>query len=342
VTLPDRRDSRALHLLVGLLISAVLIWFAFRGTQWSVIWATARGIHPLPMLFAVVLSTLPFALRIPRWRLLLRHDDDTALPIPALWHATAIGFAANNVLPFRAGELLRVAAVSRLGKVAFLTALSSLAVERVLDALILVGLLGVGLVVANFPPDITIAGAPVATAATRIGVICLAALLIAIAAAWRRDVALSLVRRVVGHGPIGEKLHHFVDRLLAGLNALRDPRRAIPVVGWTMVIWLVNAAAFYVAFHAFDINVPFSGALVLQGLLTIGIAAPQAPGYIGGFEVPIVLVLGFYSIGKDVALAYALTYHIATFFPIIFLGAWSAVQSGVTLKAARAVAAATE
>lgn len=342
MTPPDRSASRAPQLLIGFLISAVLIWFAFRGTQWSAIWATARGVHSIPMLLAVVLATLPFALRIPRWRLLLRHDDDSALPASALWRATSIGFAANNVLPFRAGELLRVAVASRLGRVSFATALSSLAVERVLDGLIIVGLLGAGLVVAHFPPEITLAGAPVAATATRIGAICLVALLLAIAAAWQRDLALKLLRRMVGHGSIGEKLYHFVDRLLAGLNALRNPRRAIPVVGWTLVIWLVNAAAFYVAFRAFDIHVPFSGALVLQGLLMFGIAAPQAPGYIGGFEVPIVLVLGFYSIDKDVALAYALTYHITTFFPIIFLGAWSAVQSGVTLKTARAVEAASE
>ncbi len=337
MTPPDRRSARALQLLIGLLVSAVLIYFAFRGTHWSELWGSVRKMHVLPMLVAVAISTLPFPLRIPRWRLLLRHDDDTPLPVAPLWHAIAIGFAANNTLPFRAGELLRVAAVSRLGRVSFASALSSLAVERVLDALIVIGLLGAGLVLANFPPDVTINGAPIAATATRIGAVCLIALLAAVAAAWRRDLALNLVRRVVGHGPIGEKIHHFVDRLLAGLNALRDPRRAIPVIGWTLLIWLVNAAAFYVALFAFDLRIPFSGALVLQGLLMIGIAAPQGPGYPGGFEAPIVLVLGFYAFDKNVALAYALTYHILTFIPITLLGAWSAVRSGVTLRAARAV-----
>lgn len=339
---PDRGAARALQLLIGLVISAILVYFAFRGTNWPVLWASIRSMHVLPMLFAVAVSTLPFPLRIPRWKLLLRHDDDSALPTAPLWHAIAIGFAANNTLPFRAGEVLRVAVASRLGKVSFATALSSLAVERVLDALTVVAMLGIGLMVANFPPDITVAGAPVASTATKIGVVCLAALLVAILAAWKKEFALGLVRRVVGHGPVGEKLHHFVDRLLAGLNALRDPRRAAPVIGWTIVIWLVNAAAFYFAFSAFDIDVPFSGALVLQGLLMIGIAAPQAPGYIGGFEAPIILVLGFYSVDKDHALAYALSYHILTFIPITLLGAWSAVRSGVTLKSARAVEASAE
>ena len=337
MTPPDARGARALQLTIGVLVSAVLVWLAFRGTHWAELWARVQDMHVLPMAAAVVLSTLAFPLRLPRWRLLLRHDDDSALPVAPLWHAIAIGFAANNTLPFRAGELLRVAAVSRLGRVSFPTALSSLAVERVLDALIVIGMLGVGLVLAHFPPDVTIGNTPIATTATRVGAVCLVALLAAIAAAWRRDLALSLLRRVVGHGPIGEKIHHFIDRLLAGLKALRDPRRAIPVISWTVALWLVNATAFYVAFLAFDMDVPFSGALVLQGLLMIGIAAPQAPGYAGGFEVPIILTLGLYSINKDAALAYALTYHITTFVPITLLGAWSAVHSGITLKTARIV-----
>lgn len=338
---PDRHTTRALQLAIGLLISAALVWLAFRGTNWDNLWISIRSMRVLPMLLAISISTLPFVLRVPRWQLLLRHDDDSPLPVAPLWHAIAIGFAANNTLPFRAGEVLRVAVASRLGRVSFATALSSLAVERVLDALMVVGMLGIGLVAANFPPNITVAGTPVATTAGRIGAACLLALCAAVLAAWRRDLALGLLRRVVGHGPIGERLHHFVDRLLVGLNALRDPRRAIPVIGWTVVIWLVNAAAFYTAFAAFSLDIPFSGALVLQGLLMIGIAAPQAPGYVGGFEAPIVLVLGFYSINKEVALAYALSYHILTFIPITLLGAWSAVQSGVTLKSARAVQADT-
>ncbi|MEO5799111.1 MAG: lysylphosphatidylglycerol synthase transmembrane domain-containing protein [Gemmatimonadales bacterium] len=333
MTPPDRRGARALQIIIGLLISAVLIYFTFRHTDWDKLWAAVRSMHILPMLIAVAVSTLPFPLRIPRWKLLLRHDDDSALPNAPLWHAIAIGFAANNTLPFRAGEVLRVAVASRLGKVSFATALSSLAVERVLDALAVVAMLGIGLVLANFPAT---AGAPDATTASKIGIVCIVVLMVAIIAAWKRDLALGLVRRVVGHGPLGEKVHHFADRLLAGLNALRDPRRAIPVIGWTIVIWLVNAAAFYLAFSAFDIAVPFSGALVLQGLLMIGIASPQMPGYIGGFEVPIILVLGFYSVDKDLALAYALTYHLLTFVPITLLGAWSAVRSGVTLRSAKA------
>jgi uncharacterized membrane protein YbhN (UPF0104 family) len=122
-----------------------------------------------------------------------------------------------------------------------------------------------------------------------------------------------------------------------GVGALSSWRRALPVIAWTLVIWLVNAAAFYVAFSAFGFTVPFSGALLLQGTLMIGIAAPQAPGYAGGFELPIFLTLMLYGIGKDQGVAYGLTYHITTFIPITMLGAWSIVQTKFGLKAAHEV-----
>ena len=332
MTATDRRGARALQIGIGLAISAALVWYTFRGTDWASVWTTVRHVKLAPLLLAIVLATLPFPLRVPRWRLLLRHDDDSALATAPLWHAIAMGFAANNVLPLRAGELLRVAAVSRLGRVSFPTALSSLAVERVLDALAVLGLMGIGLLLADFPP-----GTVSSAAALTTGAVCLAALMMAIVAAWQRALALRLLERILPDNAVGAKIHHFVDRLLVGVGALRSWQRSLPVIGWTLVIWLVNAAAFYVAFSAFGFNVPFSGALLLQGTLMIGIAAPQAPGYAGGFELPIFLTLMLYGISKDQGVAYGLTYHISTFVPITILGAWSIVHTKFGLKAAHEV-----
>jgi uncharacterized protein (TIRG00374 family) len=127
-------------------------------------------------------------------------------------------------------------------------------------------------------------------------------------------------------------------RLLDGVAALRDPRRAVPVVAWSLVIWLVNASAFWIGFAAFGIEAPFAAALILQGVLVIGIAIPQGPGFVGGFETAIVASLLLFGIDQEIALAFAVTYHITTFVPITVLGAWSLVSSGFSLRAAREAA----
>lgn len=320
---PEQRAKRALQIAIGIAISAALIWWSFRDTKFADVWVDITAISVLPMLAAVVLATLPFAFRVPRWNLLLRHGDGTAIRTSSLWQAIAIGFAANNTLPLRAGEFLRVAAINRLARVSFATALSSVAVERVIDALVVVTLLGIGLVGGQLPGS-----EAMAAKAEVVGILCLVAMTMAILAAWQRPTALAIVERLLPTGKFSTKFITFIDHVLQGLGALRDPRRAVPVLLWSVLIWLTNASAFFVAFKAFGFDVPFTGALVLQGALMIGIAIPSSPGYVGVLETAISATLMLYGVDKEHGLAYALLYHIATFIPITVMGAFAAIRTG--------------
>jgi len=333
VTPPDAgpRGKRALQLVLGVVISAALVLYVFRDVQWEKSWQYIVEAHRGWMLVAVVLATLPFPLRVPRWRLLLRHEDGSAVSWSALWHSIAIGFAANNVLPFRAGEVLRIGAVSRLGRVPFATALSSVAVERVLDALVAVGLLSFALTRGGIDPALTLSdgGRPLSQVATLVGTLGLMALAVAALAAWRREFTLGMARRLLPSNRIGDALYHFGERVLLGISALSDPSTALPVVGWSLVIWLCNGAAFYAAFAAFGFEIPFTGALILQGALMVGIALPSTPGYFGVFETSISVALAaLYQIPLEAGFAYGLMYHVTTFVPITVMGAWSAVSTG--------------
>jgi uncharacterized membrane protein YbhN (UPF0104 family) len=104
---------------------------------------------------------------------------------------------------------------------------------------------------------------------------------------------------------------------------LRSPARLAGVVFWSLVLWLVNALAFYLGFAAFDIPVSYVGALLLQGLLMLGISVPSTPGFFGPFEAVIVAVLALYGIPGGLAFSYAIAFHITTLLPITVLGLWS-------------------
>ena len=131
-----------------------------------------------------------------------------------------------------------------------------------------------------------------------------------------------------------------LEDLRHGMEALRSPARVTAVVVWSIGLWLINGLSFYVMFHAFDIQVNLAGALLMQGVLAMGIAVPSAPGYVGVFEAAILLVLStLYGVSDDVAVAYALTYHVTTFIPITLLGLWSVARTGLGLKGLRQAAA---
>ena len=325
---------RWLQALVGVAVSATLIYFAFRGQPFDEVWHHVQSVRPVPLLGAILLATLSFPVRVPRWRELLRRDDGSKIGWLALWHPIAIGFACNNVLPFRLGEVARVGAVSRLAPASVAASLSSLAVERILDGLTVVGLLMVALIMADLPPDIAVRGVLVRDAALRFGLLGLGALAAGLVVATRRDFALGLARRLTPQGRIRETVVGFAEKIVDGLAALGDPARAISVVGWSLVLWLVNAMAFWVGFAAFGIDVPFVGALILQGVLIFAIAVPQAPGFVGGFELAIMGALALFGVGEQLALAYAVTFYVTTFIPITLLGAWSLLRTGLSIRGA--------
>jgi uncharacterized protein (TIRG00374 family) len=323
----ERQRRRALSVALGIAISASLLLWTLRGVSMGEVVRHIRGAHSAPLVLAVVIATVTFPLRLVRWRLLLRDEDGRAYPALPLWHAIALGFTANNVLPLRAGELIRSYAAARLAPARFSTVLSSIAVERIFDALTIVGLLTVALASPDLPPHLTVGGQSVANLA-RAGALAGAfGLLFAILVVAAPLMAERLVRRLIPAPRAAGAIVSLIEGVRQGLLVLRTQSRLVGVVFWSLVLWLVNAFAFYIGFAAFDIPVSYLGALLLQGLLVLGISIPSTPGFFGPFEAVIVAVLSLYGVPKDVAFSYAIAFHITSFFPITLLGLWSLIRN---------------
>jgi uncharacterized protein (TIRG00374 family) len=325
--------------VIGIVVSAALLLWALRGVNLSEVGARLRTARTLPLAIAAVLATLTFPLRVVRWRYLLRQNDGGPFPAMPLWHAVAIGFMANNLLPFRAGELVRVFAACRLAGARFGAVISSIAVERIFDGLAVVTLLTVGLLASRLPPNVAIGGVPLAHAIQVSGIVALAALACAVLVVAFPMAAERYVRRVLPASRPTDRIVSGLEAIRKGLSALQSPRRLAAVAFWSLVIWGVNALAFWVAFSAFGIPVDYAGALVLQGVLVVGISVQFAPGFVGQFEAAIVASLALYGVSNDVASSYAIAYHAVTFLPIVVLGFWSLARSPVAIGDLRGTSA---
>jgi uncharacterized protein (TIRG00374 family) len=327
---------RTLSAILGAAIALVLLVWALRGVHPQEVLTHLRHAHAGRLAAAVILATLTYPIRLIRWRLLLRDTDGRPLPAGPLWHAVAIGFMANNTLPFRAGERVRVLAATRLTRARFSSALSSVAVERIFDGLTVVLLLSVALLASNLPPDVAVGGVPVRHAAQVAGVMGVAALMAAVLVVAFPLGAERLIRRVLPAGGLTERLVTLIEGLRHGLSVLRSPALLGGVVLWSLVLWMANALAFYVGFTAFGIPVDYPGALLVQGVLVFGITVQLTPGFLGQFEAAIVAGLALFGVANDLASSFAIAFHATTFIPIILLGAWSLARTPVALSDLRA------
>jgi hypothetical protein len=313
--------------LLGFGISVGLLLWALRGVSLTEVLHHIGEAEVGPLLVAVVLATLTFPLRLVRWRLLLRDEQGMTYPVGPLWHAIALGFMANNLLPLRAGELVRSYAASRLAGIRFTTVLSSVAVERIFDALTIAALLTLALLTPDLSRSVMVGGVSAAHLTQVAGLMGGAGLLVAVLVLAAPLAAERLVRRLLPSTRLADRIVSLIEGIRQGLVVLRTPGRLSGVVLWSLVLWLVNALAFYVGFAAFDIPVSYYGALLLQGLLILGISIPSTPGFFGPFEAVIVAVLALYGVPNDVAFSYAISFHLTSFVPITLLGLWSLTRT---------------
>ena len=308
---------------IGIALSVALLVYALHDVNFRVVADTLKQSNILLFVFAASAATLTFPLRARRWRVIL---DPVApdLPFSSLWRATAIGMMIGNIVPARAGELARAYALStEEPKVGFAAAFASIAVDRVFDAVVILFMLFLAMLDPAFPTGTRIANQPVANWAGGgiIAVVALLAVLYALVLFPARVLTIYevFVRR------LAPKLEaRGRDALLAfasGLSVLRAPRRFASVLGWTILHWLCNAFAFWLGFKAVGIATPFSAAIFVQGIIAIGVAIPSAPGFFGVFEAIAKESLGVYGVGPDLAVAWAIGYHILSFIPITVIGA---------------------
>ncbi len=318
---------------LGLAVSAVFLYFAFRQLDLSRALENARHANYWLLIASAITATLMFPLRAIRWRTIL---DPVApkLPLGPLWRSVAIGQMVTNVVPLRAGELARSFALTRqIPPVSFATSLASVAVDRVFDGIVTMLLLAVGVVLAHFPASTTINGHSLNHAAGVIVAGSLVLLLGFYALVFFPETLIKLfelaARRV--SSTIERRGSEMLRRFAEGLSVLRTPRHFAVVTWWTLLHWLLQPVAFWLGLVALHIQVPLAATLVLQGIIVIAVAFPQAPGFFGAFELGATVALGLYGVANSDAVTYALLFHVASFIPITLIGAYYFIRLGVHL-----------
>lgn len=309
---------------LGIALSALLLWYVLHGQVGDVVRILSESNLWL-WAAATILATAIFPLRARRWQAILKPLAGR-IPVTPLWHATAIGMMANNVLPMRAGEFARAFAISRERReVPFTAAFASLAVDRLFDGVIILALMLAGTLDPRFPADARIigdlgAGEIALGAATVLGAAI--AGLYALLLFPRPMLALAEKIGALFSPHLGQRLRGMAETFTSGLGVLRDPILALEVTWWTLLHWLANAGAFYLGFLAIGIDAPFSSALFIQGIIALGVAAPSSPGFFGIFEAAASIGLKLYGVDPALAVSWGIGFHILSFIPITVIGAW--------------------
>lgn len=312
--------------LLSVSIAALLLYLALRNVEWARVWVVIAGARAQYLALGCSIATLSYFLRSLRWRVLLNAEG--RLGVGTVFWATMAGYLGNNLLPARAGELVRSLMISARSGLSKTFVLTTALTERLVDAIVLVA---VGSTVLA-----TLQAGPAWLAEASRGAVAVAAVGLAVLLLLPR--LRSLLERLVSIVPLPMparvRLLGIVEQLVLGIRTLHHPVRLASFASLTACIWLLDAAGSMIVAHALGLALSFPVALLLLAGLGLGSALPSTPGYVGIYQFVAVTVLTPFGFSRSDALAYILVGQFFNYLVVGALGAVGVVQARRLVSAA--------
>lgn len=318
---PPRSPFRSPRVWIGIPISFLFLILAFRGQDPAEIREAFARVDWRYLLPALLLQYTGIAVRAFRWHVLLRPVRD--LTSRDVFPILMVGYAANNVLPLRTGELVRAWALERRFGVRKSAALATIAVERLFDGLTMLLFVGGAATVIGLTAELQ----HVALVAAAVFAVALVGLGVLLAGGALRDRLLRLVL-----GPLPERLSARVERMaesfLVGLGVLSRRGDLVLVALTSLLAWGFEASMYWMVARAFGdplaAAITPAGALLTTAIGNLATLVPSGPGYVGTFEAGVLLAVnGALGISRGLALSYGVLLHVILWLPVT---AWGAIE----------------
>jgi uncharacterized protein (TIRG00374 family) len=240
---------------------------------------------------ALLVYWLELGARVIRWHALLSQSGRTVAPSNAS-SAFIIGYAANNLLPAKLGELVRVDLISRMSDIPRLESLGTVVVERIFDVLIIMLMAGISIGMLVLPHTFDLArlrGGMMVLGA------CTALLLI---------VCMYFGRSGIGNRwKLGRAVHARLGNLVRGIQILANPGQCGRIFVYSLMIWLLNGVAMWLIVFALGVSLSLLQTLLLMGIVGLAAVLPAPPAGLGVLQYA--FALAFELLGKPGAIGLA-------------------------------------
>jgi len=302
--------------LIGIILSALLIWLAFRDIDLQKMISLFTGLSWKPIALCFIGQLLFQILHWIRWGFVLRQLGRVSWD--RVFIMGAIGNAALYLFPARTGELVRPTLAAGEEEVNLGQTTATSAIERIVDGLLVSTIL--------FGVLLTLGGNYAPQNIYRSGFVFLTIFIggcfVVYFGSKHQDFVVNLLM-----GTMGRLLPYWTERVI---NLYIDFIQAIrvsatsnilfPYVGLSIALWLIDITSIYWLFGILNIDLTFIAASVVISILALGSLIPSGPAQIGVFEFSIVIGLGIFSIGQEEAVLVGTVFHIIVISLVLVLG----------------------
>ncbi len=283
----------------GTAILAVLLYVFARRLDWEQLGHALRHARLWLLAVATLLFFTTLLGKAIVWRIVLAPAN--IVPLGHLYRYTVLAFAGSVLAPARAGELLRVLALKTRDGVPATDAFGAAVTDKLLHAVSLLALAA--------PLPLLLPALPVWVMDSMVACAAIAAgLLVAI------YIAVGRIARPGRRVP-----RSWLARTIAGMAAVRDPKRLFASLGVLALVWAADLATILAVLRAVDVTLAASGALFILFALNLAIALPLTPANVGTLQLGALVATRFLGVPDEPAVAFALLYHAIQIFPLLIV-----------------------
>lgn len=301
------------HILgIGVSIS-MLVWIGYT-YDWEELAEPLANANYEYLLFIPLIVIPNYIVRAVRWRLLM--DKTQHIGLASVFRALMTGYLFNNIMPARAGDIIRVYHLNKNKGKSKSHLFASLLTERLGDMLFLLCLLSLVLVAYPDLPGWLKKSGIIASALTFTGLVILWFIYLnkgkVIRAIFSRMKFLS--------GKVISRLNEMTESTLSGLDGLFHIKGLMIFSVLTLLLWMLELLTAFTIAEAFGLDIALGNILFIIIVITIGTLVPSSPGFIGTYEFFGVQALTILGISGGEGLSFIIVLHAVNWLSASIIG----------------------
>jgi uncharacterized protein (TIRG00374 family) len=302
--------------IVGLIVSSVFLYVAVQDLQPGRVWIAFKQAHYLWIVPAVALYLFALVARTARWQALLSSERN--VPMRELLPTMAMGRGANNIYPFRTGEIIRVLLLRQRNDVPAAAGLASILVERIFDGLTMILFLILAALIGGIPGYLRY----VAWSAAAVFGAALA--LVYAMVVWPVPIQ-RLAEWFIAHlvpQRFRPRLRNISRRFINGFTSIKSTLTLTLVLFFSIAVWSAETFSYRLLMNSFGFDVDLHQLLLMSSVANLGTALPSGPGNVGTFDAPSILVLTRVGVARNTAISYQTLLHAVLWCTETLAGLW--------------------
>jgi len=317
------KHSGKLKVLTGIILSIIFLYLAGRNVEFRKIPDFIGRVNLFMYGLSLILYIFTLLLKSLQVKVML--SPLGSAKTLGLLTSVSIGYYCNNILPLKAGEIVRSTLIARKNSFSFWSVVSAMVLERSLDIVFI-------LLIAFWVSFMVSLPHPVISSIRGFTVFSLLifAIFIGIISRSEDTGRMRIFQKII---PVNyrKSFEQWIQKFRNGLMSLKNLRNLFYTLFLGLCIWIANMGVYWLRFKSMDL--PCSAGVVgfFMVVVGLGVSIPSAPSYVGVFHFLTVYALSVFGVGKNESFSFAVFSHAIDFVVIAVVGNLALLIEGVSV-----------